>query len=422
MKRYNQIVIGSLILSIVLLLIMNLIDPTKDKKSTDDLYRIELNRLFQQIQTKGYQEAAGEQYTYLVSIECLGEDASEAEVQKFYSGAEKCCEYEAVTDSSGHLLIVKVCYRAAEVKSNGRFLMNLGMVSMIVLTFAFLWYLRTQIVKPFQTLEQLPLELAKGNLTPGLKESKYHYFGKFLWGLDLLRQKLEEEQKERLELEREKKMLILSISHDINTPVSAIQMSAKALYEELYQDPEKKKELARLIEKNGKKIGDYVAQIKQASKEDFLTFTVEPSEFYLKELMDKFLLLYQERCEQSLTELQIGSYSNQLLAGDFERCLEVLQNVMENALKYGDGRYIRISFDREEEYRLIRICNSGCQFDEKELVHVFDSFFRGSNANNQPGSGLGLYICRQLMQRMDGEIYADVNDREFEVTVVIRIA
>ena len=110
-----------------------------------------------------------------------------------------------------------------------------------------------------------------------------------------------------------------------------------------------------------------------------------------------------------------------LVKGDKERVIEVLQNIMENAIKYGDGRQITIAFS-EEDCRLVSVVNTGSSIPEAELVHIFDSFYRGSNADHVKGSGLGLYICRSLMHRMDGEVFAEQSEDGFLVTVVIRKA
>ena len=91
---------------------------------------------------------------------------------------------------------------------------------------------------------------------------------------------------------------------------------------------------------------------------------------------------------------------------------------MENAIKYGDGRYIRISFSREEDCMLISVGNSGCSLPENEMIHIFDSCWRGSNSSGKPGSGLGLYICRQLMLKMGGEVFAEQKDGEMRITAV----
>lgn len=116
----------------------------------------------------------------------------------------------------------------------------------------------------------------------------------------------------------------------------------------------------------------------------------------------------------------MDTYSNVLLKGDEDRITEVLQNVMENAIKYGDGKKVAITFSEEEDYRLIHIANTGTSIEEEEMLHLFDSFYRGKNSKNIKGSGLGLYICKTLMRMMEGEIYAESEGDMFAVVVVIK--
>lgn len=68
--------------------------------------------------------------------------------------------------------------------------------------------------------------------------------------------------------------------------------------------------------------------------------------------------------------------------------------------------------------QLICVRNSGCALPDTELPHIFDSFWRGSNVKNRSGSGLGLYICRQLMRKMNGDIFARIKDDCMLVTAV----
>ena len=122
------------------------------------------------------------------------------------------------------------------------------------------------------------------------------------------------------------------------------------------------------------------------------------------------------------TEFQVDEFSECLVKGDKNRMAEVLQNVMENAIKYGDGRRIHISFGEEEDCKLIEIENSGCGLKKEELPNLFDSFYRGSNSTGIKGSGLGLYICKTLMRKMDGEIFAGMHEDVFFFSFVIRKA
>ncbi len=60
----------------------------------------------------------------------------------------------------------------------------------------------------------------------------------------------------------------------------------------------------------------------------------------------------------------VSQYTDCLLKGDMDRAIEILQNVIENAVKYDDGEYIRIDFADEEQCRLITVSNSGCSLPE----------------------------------------------------------
>ena len=91
---------------------------------------------------------------------------------------------------------------------------------------------------------------------------------------------------------------------------------------------------------------------------------------------------------------------------------------MENAVKYGDGKIIDINLSEEDGCILITVSNSGCTILNTDLLHIFDSFWRGANAENIAGSGLGLYISRQLMRKMNGEIFAEIRDGFMCVTSV----
>jgi signal transduction histidine kinase len=232
-----------------------------------------------------------------------------------------------------------------------------------------------------------------------------------------------EQQKEReLSLQRERKMLLLSLSHDIKTPLAAIKLYSKALSKGLYPDKEKQLEVAQSIHAKADEIESYVSQIITASREDFLSLDVNMGEFYLSTLVEKLRAYYTEKLALLKTDFSVGEYADCLLSGDMDRSVEVIQNMVENAIKYGDGKKISITFDEEDGCPLVTVRNSGCSLPDTELPHMFDSFWRGSNANTEKGSGLGLYICRQLMHKMNGEVFAEIRGGDMCVTAVFEKA
>lgn len=297
---------------------------------------------------------------------------------------------------------------------------NIILALVMLATLILLLYLDRKLITPFSKMADLPGKLAKGNLAVPIKEEKSRYFGKFLWGMDMLREKLEDDKRRELELLKEKKTLLLSLSHDVKTPLSAIDLYTRALKTGLYDSDEKQQEALEGIEGNIAKIKKYIGEIADASREDFLSFEVENREIYLADILKAVDEYYREKTAWLHTEFFIEKVQNCLIYGDGDRIVEVLQNCLENAVKYGDGRRISITFGEEENCKLITVSNTGSGLGEDELPHLFDAFYRGSNSGNVSGSGLGLYICKELMHKMDGDIFAGIVEDHFRITLVLR--
>ena len=151
-------------------------------------------------------------------------------------------------------------------------------------------------------------ELAKGNLSVPIKAEKSKFFGRFLWGMDMLRDNLESSREKELELQKEKKTLILSLAHDLKTPLSAIRLYNKALSENLYDTPEKRAQVYAGIDKNVTEMEGYVTKIMAASREEFLNLTVEMGEVYLSSVMEYINAYYTDKLSNLHNAFEVESY------------------------------------------------------------------------------------------------------------------
>lgn len=405
MNNYKKFSILFLIFELMLVVVANIYIVRYNENSLDKQYKVEVQRIINEVN-------AGQE---LGSID-IDEYKSIISVKK-YNPEEKVQNEYLVKEIDGQL------YRFEYIHNNdSRFtiIMNIIFGIILVSTSGLLWYLNRKLIIPFNNIHNLPTELAKGNLSVPIKEEKSKFFGKFLWGMDMLREKLEDDKLREYELIKEKKTLILSLSHDVKTPLSAIDLYVKALKEGLYDTDEKKQEVFLGIEKNINEIKGYVNEITKASREDFLSLDVNNKEVYLWDIIKMVKMYYSEKMRKNHTDFIIEETVNCLIYADTDRLVEVLQNVIENALKYGDGKKIDISFDEEEDCKLIVVSNTGNSLKEEEIPNLFDSFYRGSNSGNIAGSGLGLYISKELMHKMDGDIYIAVSEDIFKIVLVLR--
>ena len=403
MKAFNRIFSAVTVAIILLFVVVNMI-LAADKTDGSRQYRVEISRLAREIEANGSADIS--ECEYVTNIEQYGE--------KFYSTDSDYIIYEI----NGELYRFDYNINGGSNKTYFTGIINAALGVLAILFIAVMLYIKHTILVPFEHLSSLPYELSKGNLTTPVKETKTAFFGKFLWGIDILRENIEQQKQRELEMQKEKKILLLSLSHDIKTPLSAIKLYSAALWKNLYSDAEKQQKVAESITEKADEIEGYISQIITASREDFLSLQVEIGEFYLSELIEKITGYYREKMTLIKTDFNVGKYKNCLLSGDLSRSVEVLQNVMENALKYGDGRRVELIFPEDDECVQIAVTNGGCMLGKDDLPHIFESFWRGANAENIRGSGLGLYICRQLMRKMNGEIFAEIDGDIITVTTV----
>lgn len=403
MKAFNKIFAAVIIILIVLFVSANII-ISADRDDSGRPYRVEISRLIREIEAKGSVDISNCEYV--------------TKVEKDSGTLFNSDSDYVICEINGELY--RFDYRAGGSSKSKRLVVTVNIILgvMAVLIIIVMSYIKFSILAPFEQLTDVPYELSKGNLTVPIKETKNQFFGRFIWGVDMLRENIEQQKKRELDLLRDKKMLLLSLSHDIKTPLSAIKLYAKALSKGLYESRKKQIDIAESIDAKADEIENYVSQIVIASREDFLSFDVNIGEFYLSELVIKIKRYYTEKLTLIGIDFSVSHYSDCLLKGDFDRSIEVLQNIMENAVKYGDGKIIDINLSEEDGCILITVSNSGCTILNTDLLHIFDSFWRGANAENIAGSGLGLYISRQLMRKMNGEIFAEIRDGFMCVTSV----
>ena len=425
MKAFNRIFIISILLIVAIFAVANAV-LIVDGDDGGRPYLVEVSRICLDIENGTFDKAKLADFDYVTNVVKMGDTYYSAITQK-----EEIIDEEKFYNSTSDYVVREInkeLYRfdysveAKGIDVKAIAIVNAVFALVLILVVLGLVYVRRKILSPFDRLKDVPYELSKGNLVTPIKETKSKYFGRFIWGVDMLRENMEQQKERELNLQKDRKTLLLALSHDLKTPLSEIKLYSQALSKELYPDKNKQIEIAKCIGEKADEIEGYVSQIITASREDFLNFDVKVGEFYLAQLAEKITAQYGEKLALAKIDFSLGTYGNCLLKGDLDRSVEVIQNLFENAIKYGDGKQISLDFSSEEDCMLLSVSNGGCTLSDNELEHIFESFFRGSNVEGQKGSGLGLYIARQLMLKMDGEIFAEIEADKISVTAVFRKA
>ncbi|NMO96450.1 HAMP domain-containing sensor histidine kinase [Paenibacillus lemnae] len=279
----------------------------------------------------------------------------------------------------------------------------------------FYWvYLNRTIISPFRQLQQFAQHVARGHLDLPLTMDRHNRFGAFTESFDLMRDELAAARQSEFEANQSKKELVASLSHDIKTPLSSIKAVSELMLV-MTQDEKQQKQL-RTIYHKAEQINLLVTDMFHATLEELEQLNVEVNETYSSVLSDML-----DRADMD-NRLKYEPIPEVMLLTDEGRLQQVLDNVLSNSYKYA-GTPVTIEFSMQAETLDVTISDDGPGVPEEEMPLLFNKFYRGRNAENKSGAGLGLYISKYLMNRMGGGITC--RNREgggFTVTLSLRLA
>jgi signal transduction histidine kinase len=215
--------------------------------------------------------------------------------------------------------------------------------------------------------------------------------------------RLAEQNRELKKLNEELDNFVYRVSHDLRAPNSSILgLIDIILHQE--EEPERIKELLLLIQKSLRKQDDFIRDILNYSKNARLALQVESVDF--QKMLDSIFsqLLYSYTAEDIRKHIEIDQEAP--FATDKIRLNMILNNLISNALKYikpgaTDGS-VSVAVKAIASEAIITIEDNGMGIEEEYQDRIFEMFYRATD--QKPGSGLGLYIVKEAVQKLGGEV------------------
>ncbi|MBQ5990703.1 MAG: HAMP domain-containing histidine kinase [Oscillospiraceae bacterium] len=286
----------------------------------------------------------------------------------------------------------------------------------------FLIFIYINILKPFVRLSEYPERIAKMPDTDKLPETRNRRFGKFIWSMNMLRDVLINERNRSERLEGQRRTLLASVAHGVKTPVTNIRLYAEAIKTGLYsENGSDNAALAEKIDRNAEKIQSLVKELIETSASAASSYTPEITSFYISEMAKIISGEYTERMNISHIPFAVECRSEHIMNSDLYGLVRIVSQLIENAVKYGNGEGIKVSIESDPDGVCISVRNKGELLPEEELLFIFDSFRRGSNSHDVEGSGIGLFTARTIASALGGSVAArrleDSGEMEFTVYI-----
>ena len=277
-------------------------------------------------------------------------------------------------------------------------------------------YVQKNIIGPFKNMERFAGKVAEGNLNEPLMLDKNNMFGSFTESFDIMREELAASKDRELALQKKEQELVASLSHDLKTPVTGIKVTSELLKAKHEMNGGDEEEITKLdnIYKKADEIDRLVTDLFSSTLENLGEFKVnckdEPSS-----VLNDIVVKHDDK-----GLIASGSIPGVIINIDTKRMSQVVGNILYNSYKYANTK-IDIDYKVIDDYLEMKIRDYGPGVPEEELDLITNKFYRGKKQkdSNADGSGLGLYIARILMEKMNGELIPSNQDKGFAITLLI---
>jgi len=312
----------------------------------------------------------------------------------------------SIGDNNGHLYMYYPSKIIKEIVLVIKILIIFTFVGMILLSFGLIGILSQKLTRPLLIMKDATKRMAKGEyeqtiITKGNDEIAQ--LGQSIQSLGAQLQAYEDTRND----------FLADVSHELRTPLTYIKGYSDILTKGMYKTSEEQAEYTAIINKEANRLSFLINDLFEMSKLQVGKFELkrEWTNIHLivnkvvKNLMPAALekgIVLEEQTDKDLPQIQL----------DVQRMEQVLYNLIENAIKYTDKGNISVKSFKQKEMFIIEIKDTGIGIPKDDIPKIWDRFYRvdKSRTRKTGGSGLGLYLVKQIVEGHGGTI--SVNSTE----------
>jgi two-component system phosphate regulon sensor histidine kinase PhoR len=209
-------------------------------------------------------------------------------------------------------------------------------------------------------------------------------------------------------LETLRRDFVANASHELRTPIAAIQSAAETLESGAKNDPAAAERFIQMIERNAVRLRSLVDDMLELSRVEAHDFRIRLEALPIRPIVEGVVDLFRERANLLGVSVAFEIDASDLRARADRKALEhVLTNLVDNAIKYtGSGSTVRLSARRDPEDVVIEVADDGPGIAPEHLPRLFERFYRvdAGRSRELGGTGLGLAIVKHLSDAMGGAV------------------
>lgn len=278
------------------------------------------------------------------------------------------------------------------------------------------------IINPIHKLQVATENIKAGNLDFTVEADGRDEIGELCRNFEEMRFRLKESEEEKLAGEKENRVLISNISHDLKTPITAIKGYVEGIMDGVADTPEKQEKYIRTIYNKANEMDTLINELTLYAKIDTNRIPYNFSRINVADYFEDCVEEVGLDLEAENIRLNYIDYADKdvLIIADPEQLRRVINNLISNSIKYLDKEqgFINIRIRDVGDFIQIEFEDNGKGISAKDLPYIFDRFYRADASRNSStgGSGIGLSIVKKIIEDHGGKIW--VNSKEGTGTIM----
>lgn len=330
---------------------------------------------------------------------------------KYSVGGETTILVPTFTESGTHNFTVRYMVNLTPVNNITIQIATTGLILYALtatLLFLFVYWLTQRlIVQPINSIRGDINIIMGGDTNHRLHLQTINEFGALATTINTLVQNLTVKIKELEEEQAWKNEFIILASHNLRTPLSVIMSSVASLKKVAVSKNEATTKYLEYIYSRGKELHNLIENLLSISTLKGKRLELENEPFDLLAVVNSIAKDLEPRLKEKGLQLVIETRSNHIIAkGDGDQMFQILDNLVDNAIKFTTTGTITIRLDDSKDMIAISVIDTGDGIPQDMVRKLFQSFRRGNNplSVDQHGAGLGLYYVKLAIESQGGEV------------------
>lgn len=261
--------------------------------------------------------------------------------------------------------------------------------------------LSRRLITPLYQMIQTTQQMMAGQYAISTGITQDDEMGTLARHIDALSARLLRAEQAQQALDASRREFFSDVSHELRTPISVLKGSLEVLVGGLISDPEEINAYLRQMLSDTNHMERLVRDLLELSKLKDAHFKIEWSPVNLIDVLQETVrFLRQPAAAKSIPLTLHGDISPYPVMGDYARLRQLFTILLDNAIKFSaPGSPVEICLTQEGDRRTVSIRDHGVGISQQDLAHIFDRFYRQRSSDNSGGTGLGLFIAREIALR-----------------------